>query len=81
MVKKWKKEELKCNLWLNSTGSVNISATFEFISHMQLDRYDFLSPFLISCKIPEEFKNQVPLSVSLTGKEACGEPSNNLRFV
>ena len=79
MAKQWKNEKLFCNFWFNHTKAVKSEpVTFEYISNRKYFKSDFPWPFMITCKIPRNYRKEIPISVTLTGK-SCQRPSNNLR--
>lgn len=82
MVKKTKQQNLYCNLWLNSSESqIFIETKVDGLEYlfMATDSSLDLWPFMMTCRIPNEYSSQIPVSVSLTSKK-CEKVSNNIRY-
>ena len=80
MANEWKKEVLYCHFWFSSEVSVKSEpAIIESISKGKYVKSNLLWSIMISCKIPENFKDKIPVSVSLTGN-SHEKYSNNLRL-
>ena len=79
-----------CQLWFKGQYFPVESEVVEFVNGGEdLDKQNealdetnngvnLLNPFLLECPIPEQYKDQVPLSVSLVHKR-CDKATNNLK--
>lgn len=85
MVKKGEYKSFHCHLWFNSSDTIHVEGqTIDFVYLYSKKvkhkwREDQLWPFMLTCKIPKDFTNQVPDSVSISQKR-CDKLSNNLRY-
>uniref|UniRef100_A0A6P7GIF3 Glycosyltransferase family 92 protein n=1 Tax=Diabrotica virgifera virgifera TaxID=50390 RepID=A0A6P7GIF3_DIAVI len=73
-----------CQFWFDSKKDPVMAKSFEYryIWHRKWGNYKHGSyqPYLIACRLPSKFKDQVPQSVSLVEKQ-CDNATNNLRIV
>ena len=82
------KEDLHCHFWFNTTKRIHTeskAADFDYLfSNFHLKPKHFqrgeLWPLMVTCKLPEDYSDQVPDSVALS-KNKCDHITNNLRYL